>query len=268
MDLKFSVLMSIYNKETSSNLEQCLNSLLTQTILPTEIVVVLDGNIRDELLLILKKYKVRIIKLKHHVGLAQALKIGVSKCKYDLIARMDTDDIALPNRFKLQIKQFQEDDTLALVGGQIVEFDKKGLKNKRIVPTDYKDICIYSKTRNPFNHMTVMFKKNIIINVGNYEDIKGFEDYYLWIKILRSNYKVKNLNDILVKVRIDDNHKKRRGSLKYISYTYKFEKKLYKQKYINLLQFITNLLIRFSISIIPNKLRVKFYDNILRKWGV
>ena len=256
MKYQFSVLMSIYDKEKVENLKECLNSLKIQTIEPNEIVVVVDGKVRDELIDVLNYYKVRVVKLPHHVGLGKALFKGVKSCKYDLIARMDCE---------LQLNEFKKNNDLVLVGGQIVEFNSEKIKKKRIVPTLEKDIIKFSKYRNPFNHMTVMFKKKNILNVGNYKPLDYFEDYYLWVRLLKKGYSVRNIDKVLVKARSDYAHTKRRGSIQYIKYMYNFEKQIYSDGYINLFQFIFNIIIRFFMCIIPNSLRGCFYTIFLRK---
>lgn len=265
MKTKFSVLMSVYDKEKASNLEECLDSIFNQTVKPNQVVVVLDGKLNEKLLNVLKKYKLDLVKLNEHNGLIKALNIGLTKCKYNLVARMDSDDICMPNRFELLLDEFKKDKNLVLVGGQIVEFDENGLKKKRIVPTNKKQIHKFSKKRNPFNHMTVMYKKDIILSLGGYPNTNYFEDYHLWTKVLRKNYNVKNIEDIVVKARSDENHIRRRGGLKYVKYIRKFELELYKDEYISLKELIVNIFERTFTSILPNRLRQVFYNNFLRK---
>lgn len=265
MSRKFSVLMCIYDKEKESNLEECLNSIFNQTKKPNQVVVVLDGILRKELMDILSKYELDIFKLKEKKGLTYALNYGLDKCKYDLVARMDSDDICMENRFELLLNEFSKDKSLVLVGGQIIEFDKNEIKKKRIVPTTKKEIRKFSKKRNPFNHMSVMYKKKIIMKLGGYPKMDYFEDYYLWMKILKNNYNVKNIDNIIVKARSDDNHIKRRGGIKYTKYIRRFEKELYKEGYIDIKCCIINIIERTIVSILPNKLRKTTYNIFLRK---
>lgn len=257
--------MCIYDKEKESNLKECLDSIFNQTIKPNQVVVVLDGPLRRALMDILSNYELDIYKLKEQKGLTYALNYGLKKCKYDLVARMDSDDICIENRFELLLKEFSKDKNLVLVGGQIIEFNGNEIKKKRIVPTSKKEIIKFSKKRNPFNHMSVMYKKNVIIGLGGYPNMDYFEDYYLWMKILKNNYSVKNINEIIIKARSDNNHIKRRGGIKYIKYIRNFEKELYKEGYIDRKCCIINIIERVFISILPNSLRKTTYNIFLRK---
>ena len=128
MSRKFSVLMCVYDKEKESNLKDCLDSIFDQTKKPNQVVVVLDGKLREGLMKILSKYKLDIFEIEERKGLIYALNYGLEKCKYDLVARMDSDDICMKNRFELLLKEFTKDKSLVLVGGQILEFDGKKIK--------------------------------------------------------------------------------------------------------------------------------------------
>ena len=185
--MKFSVLMSIYKKEEPKYFSEALESVLNQTVMPNEIVIIEDGILTKELQDVIIKYKEKypdIIKnypLKENKGLGLALNYGVTKCKHNLIARMDTDDIALPTRFEKQLEIFEKNPSYDIVGGNILEFaEGTNITNTRIVPEKKEEIYKYAKKRNPMNHVTVMFKKDTILEVGNYENLPYFEDYYLW----------------------------------------------------------------------------------------
>lgn len=264
MNKKFSVLMSVYYKENPEYLKQSIESIINQTVKPNEIVIVKDGKLTKELNEVIKKYKVKTVQLKENVGLGKALKIGIEKCKYDIIARMDSDDISTQNRFELQLKEFEKDESLSLVGGQVIEFDEKEIGKKRCAPINIEEIKKFSKKRNPFNHMTVMFKKQDVLKVGNYHHMPFFEDYYLWILLLKNNYKLINVDNVLAYVRSGKEMTKRRGGLKYLLLTYKFEKQIYNLKYIKLNEYLTNLLIRTVVCLVPNKIRRIIYTKILR----
>ena len=130
--------MCIYDKEKESNLKECLDSIFNQTVKPNQVVVVLDGPLRRELMDILSNYKLDIYKLKEQKGLTYALNYGLEKCKYDLVARMDSDDICIENRFELLLKEFSKDKNLVLVGGQIIEFNENEIKKKKNSSNDKK----------------------------------------------------------------------------------------------------------------------------------
>ncbi len=269
--MKFSVLMSIYKKEEPKYFVEALESVLNQTVMPNEIVIIEDGILTKELQYVIIKYKEKypdIIKnypLKENKGLGLALNYGATKCKHNLIARMDTDDIALPTRFEKQLEIFEKNPSYDIVGGNILEFaEGTNITNTRIVPEKKEEIYKYAKKRNPMNHVTVMFKKDAILEVGNYENLPYFEDYYLWCKLIKMNKNMYNIQDILCKVRAGEQMAKRRGGRNYIKAIYKFQKKIEELGIINQLEKNVNTLIRSAVSIAPNNLRSLTYSKLLR----
>lgn len=230
MSLKFSVLMSIYDKEEENNLLQCLDSLATQLVKPTETVIVYDGPIRKSLRDIINRYtselNIKKIKLDKNVGLGQALNVGLTHCNNDIIARMDTDDIAIPSRFKIQINYFLEHPDLALIGSNINEFETSPdqIVSIRKVPNTYNNIRKYALYKCPFNHMTVMFRKNVIIDAGSYIHHHYMEDYNLWLRIIANDHKVLNIEQPLVYARVNKNTLLRRRGFTYVKSEYKLAK--------------------------------------------
>lgn len=277
--MNFSVLISIYHKEKPSNFLECLDSLINQTYLPNEIVIVKDGKLTNELETVLsdfirmnKNIKIIIVPIQQNVGLGTALSIGLKKCNNNLVARMDTDDISALNRFELQINEFIKNPDLLILGGHIKEFinNKDNIVSKRSVPLDYASILKYAKSRNPFNHVTVMFKKDIILQAGNYRKVfaQGYEDYDLWVRVLAmfkgcNNYK--NIDDTLVFVRVGKEMYKRRGSFERLGTALKFRKKLYKNGFITFQQYIFTSIANVVIVVIPTPIRAIIYKKILRK---
>lgn len=160
---KFSVLMSLYIKEKAEYFDECMQSILRQTVLPSEIVIVYDGAISDELRKTVEKYKslhsgwIKTVENEKNKGLGLALADGVPACTYELIARMDTDDIAREDRFEKQLQIFMENQDLDICGSYIIEFegDIDDVLSKRVVPITHNDIAEYQKQRSAFNHMTV-----------------------------------------------------------------------------------------------------------------
>lgn len=270
--MKFSVLMSLYCKENPIHLEKCIHSILRQTLLPSEIIIVKDGKLTKELDCIIEKFKnenpclFNIIELEENKGLGIALAIGLEKCKYDIIARMDTDDICREDRFEKQMNIFKNDYSLDVVGSYISEFENDISKpiSLRKVPINHKDICDYAKKRNPMNHMTVMYKKSSVIKSGNYKPFLWNEDYYLWVRMIVNKNKFYNIPESLVHARTGASMFERRGSLAYAKKDIELQREFYKIGFINLSLCIKNCVVRSIIRIIPNKLRRVVYLNFLR----
>ena len=163
--IKFSVLMSIYKNDKKEFVQESIESIINQTVKPNEIIVVQDGPIPEEIKSLVSEYEkydfFKLIVLNENQGLGKALNIGLENCQYDIVARMDSDDICLEDRFEKQIKEFQKDDSLSVVGGFINEFieNPSEIIGVREVPLTNEEIIKHIKSRNPFNHMTVMFRK-------------------------------------------------------------------------------------------------------------
>jgi glycosyltransferase involved in cell wall biosynthesis len=274
---EFSVCICVYNKDDIQYFKEALDSIINQTLQPNQIVLVVDGIINNDLQNIIYKFNILCFKEKiefdikyliHNVGHGKARKISIEKAKYELIALMDADDICRYDRFEKQIQKFKEDYNLSIVGGQIMEINHNTKKeiSKRIVPNYDKDIKEYIKSRCPFNQMTVMLKKNDVMNVGNYVDFYHNEDYYLWVRMYIEGYNFYNLPDILVDVRINDEFYGRRGGLKYFLSEFKLQRIMYKNSIISLHQFIFNLTVRFILQVVlTDNIRGFIFKKLARK---
>ena len=271
--IKFSVLLSVYKNENPTYLKEALLSILNQTLKASEILIVKDGSLTPELDLCLNKLKkeysdiIKILPFDKNRGLGLALHDGVLACKYNYIFRMDTDDIAEKNRFWEQVKFMESHHELALCGTWVKEFSKKPElpETKTQLPCKHEDIVAFAKSRNPFRHMTVLFKKNAVIKAGNYRDFLWFEDYDLWIRMILAGYKTANIPEYLVNVRADEEMFARRGGFKYIKQDIKFQYFMLTSGFIQFWCFIKNVFVRTVVRILPNKLRIYFYKKILRK---
>lgn len=270
----FSVLLSVYSKEKAEYLDLALDSITgKQTLMPTEVVIVKDGELTEDLDKVLDKYKkkypqiVNFVKLEKNSGLGIALQIGLDNCKYDYIMRMDTDDVACPDRFEKQMNYMKKHPDVSIVGGTIGEFDSSPDEELRIktMPLSYDKVYKYAKFRNPLNHMTVCFRKKDVLEVGSYQPMLYLEDQYLWSRMLVAGKKIENMPDLLVKVRIGNGFYERRGSKNYIKGWKKLQNYLYEQKVITLPQKIRNSLGMRVIVYSPNWFRKFLYDKVLRK---
>ncbi|MDT2737240.1 glycosyltransferase [Enterococcus pseudoavium] len=271
-NVDISLLMSVYVKEKPEYFKEALKSVVTQTLPVKEIVLVLDGPITSDLQKVIDDCQtnnpelINLVPLKENVGLGKALAIGVEACKYELIARMDTDDIMLPERIEKQYAEFVNDPELTIVGSNIDEFydSPQKIVGIRIVPESNEEIRKFSKKRNPFNHMTVMFKKLVILNVGNYQPMMGFEDYYLWVRLLKAGYKGKNVQESLVYARTGEDMYARRGGKKYFVDGLKGRTAIYRAGLGSFTDYFVSCSAHIVISLLPNGLRGKFYEKKLR----
>lgn len=271
--MKFSVLLSVYAKENPVYLEQALESVLCQTCMPNEIVLIEDGPLTSELYRGIEQYEktypsfFRRVPLKQNVGLGRALNQGVLACRYPFIARMDTDDIARPDRFEKQVSAFRANPELSLVGGWIEEFSDSPdeIRSVRSVPLSHQDIVQYAKRRNPINHMTVMFRKQAVLEAGNYLPMDLSEDYYLWYRLIEKGFLLCNLSDILVSVRGGKEMIARRGGFQYWQSERELQQIFLTSGFISRQEYIRNITVRFFARMMPGIVRDLLYQKILRK---
>lgn len=266
---KFSVCMSVYYKEHPEWLNEALNSVYTQTLPPTEVILVEDGPLTDDLYNVIANYpQLKIVKLDNNFGLGYALNEGLKHCSYDLVARMDTDDVCLPQRFEHQVKQFVQNPKLSVASGHIAEFieSKDNIIGERVVPIGDSNIKRYLKRRDPFNHVAVMFRKSDVIKAGGYLPWHFNEDSYLWIRMFMAGCYFDNLDEVLVNVRVGKEMYARRGGWKYFKSEHALQKLKLKNKIITPVDYIVNTSIHFIVKVLmPNKIRALLFQNILRK---
>ena len=267
--MKFSVLLSIYIKEQPVYLKESLDSLFKQTLPPDEIVLVKDGPLTPESDKVITEYQLqhptlKVIPLSKNQGLGKALNEGLKHCSYDLIARMDTDDIAKPDRFEKQIKVFQEHPEIDICSAWIEEFEgtPDNILATRKLPETHEEILKYAKHRCPINHPVVMYKKSAVLKAGGYN---GFpEDYRLWINMLMTGARFYNIQESLLYFRFSSAMVKRRGGWKYAMADAKSQWDFYRTGFLNLPDLIYNITVRISVRIVPNSLRSFIYKKFLR----
>ena len=271
--MKFSVLISIYFKEKSSNFNRAMQSIWDeQSIKPREIVLVEDGELTDELYNAINLWKERlgqnlkVIKLKENLGLGDALAIGLKECSFELVARMDSDDISLPKRFEKQLEIFRISENIDICSSWISEFegDEGNIYAYRRLPENHNDIVKFAKLRSPINHPAAMFKKSAVLQAGNYQKMLLIEDYYLWVRMILKGFKFYNIQEVLVNMRAGKDQLARRQGLKYAINELKVQRLFYKMGFLNLYEFLRNATLKFSIRIMP-KFILRVVYKILRR---
>lgn len=268
----YSVLMSVYYKERPEYLRQAMKSIFDQTVVTDDFVLICDGPLTEELDKVINEYKhihediLNVYRIENNVGLGNALNLGITKCKNELVARMDSDDISRKERCEKQLKIFEKDDSIDIVSGTIEEFvgDIKNVKSCRNLPEKNQDIIKFAKLRSPFNHACIMYKKNKVIEAGSYKDFYFLEDYYLWIRMLNSGCQGYNIQEPLLWVRAGNDMYKRRSGIKYVNSQKNLLTYMKKIGFINKFEFIIGVLIRTCVSLSPNLLRKHLYNNFLR----
>ena len=275
MSLQFSVITSVYKNDKPEYIRVALDSLLVQqTVKPDEIVLVQDGPVSYETSRLLLEYKdnygekLNVIKLTQNKGLGNALMLGVENAKYDIVARMDSDDICAPNRFEKQLAYLESHPECDIVGGQITEFidTPDNIVGKREVPCDNEAIYHYMRSRCALNHPTVMFKKKAVLDAGNYQDWFWNEDYYMWIRMMERGCVFANLPDVLVNMRSGLDQYGRRGGKKYFDSEIGIKKLMLEKGMITRKEYFINYIQRFIIQLmLPNSVRGWVFRTFARK---
>ncbi len=271
-DTKFSVSMCVYIKDNPEWFKTAVESILNQTVKPSEVVLVVDGPVNAQLDAVIMHYEnnpiFRVVRLPENVGHGKARRAGLTHCRYELVALMDADDISASNRFEKQLEMFEADESLAIVGSNITEFveEPDNVVGARVVETDDAAIKADMKVRCPMNQVTVMFRKSAVDKVGGYMDWFNEEDYYLWLRMYLDGARFANLPDHLVNVRVGKEMYQRRGGKKYFLSEAKLQKYMYDNKVIGFIDFIVNVGKRFIVQIVlPNKLRSWVFKKFARK---
>lgn len=269
----FSVAMSVYKNDNPIFFDRALQSITeNQKVMPTEIVIIVDGPVDEKINAVIEKYSekygnLNVIRLDKNAGLGNALKLAIENAKYELIARMDSDDISAPNRFEQQLEIMTKNSAVDIVGGDISEFIgyENNIVAKRKVPILDKEIKEYLKTRCPFNHMTVMYKRSAVLKSGNYIDLFYNEDYWLWIRMVENNCIMANTGTILVNARVGEDMYKRRGGKQYFNSEMFLQKYMLKNGIINLPTFVLNSSKRFVVQmLLPNAIREWVFKTFAR----
>ena len=271
---KFSVAMSVYKNDKPDQLDVALKSICEQSLPADEIYLVIDGPIGEELQSIIDRYAAQygnftINQLPTNGGLGNALRLAVENCKYDLILRMDSDDISAPGRFRKQIEAYKEEPA-DVIGGWTLGFI--GDLNDGDVSSAKRKLCDeeikkYFQKRSPMSHVTVLFKREAVLAAGNYMDLFYHEDYYLWARMIKNGAKFRNIPEYLVYVRMGREQAKRHGGWKYFKAEYFLRKYMLKNKLTSFGSFLKQTTIRVVYQLlIPAGLRNHLAMKYKRKY--
>lgn len=266
-----SAVVCVYEKDNADHFETAVNSLLEQTLLPDEIIIVGDGKLSralyDKIESLQKRYSgVKFFELEKNVGIGAASNFGITKCKHELVAKMDSDDISLPERIEKQVAEFEKDPSLSMLGGQIEEFannDPDRVVSRRKVPTSYEEIVHFARRRSPLNNPTIMFRKDAVQSVGGYPEMNRAEDYLLFAKLIAADEELRNLPDVIVKYRLDAGNIKRRKSWANTKEMIHSRKEAYKLGVARWSDYVFMKFAFLGLFLTPS-----FIAKLLYKWGL
>mgnify|MGYP002624599056 CR=1 FL=1 len=271
----FSVLLSVYKNDNPEHFRIALESITSdQTVRPSEVILVVDGPVPngiDEVISDVQKDASKlyhIIRFDKNQGLGIALQKGMEVATNDIVIRMDSDDIAVPDRLDRQIRFMISHQDVAICGGQIEEFvdEENNIVGKRMVPCSNDDIRNYMKSRCPFNHMTVALRRSEVLRAGNYQPWFWNEDYYLWIRMMLAGCKFANLLETLVHVRVGKDMYARRGGMKYFKSEEGIQRFMLKNHLVSFPRYLFNVSARLAVQVLmPNWVRGFVFQKLFRK---
>ena len=269
---EYSVLMSVYKNDKPEFLDLAIASMACQTVEPKDIVIVCDGPLTSELDATLEKWQkvlekqLTLHRLNENHGLGFALNVGLSLCKCDIVARMDSDDISRPERCEILLSKLISEG-LDLVGGAIEEFDRAAgdMGVVRMPPLTKKDIDTWLKGRNPFNHMSVLFDRHVVEGAGGYEPFPWMEDYWLWARMIARGCRCANVSDVVVDVRTGEGMYARRSNVAYLKSQVRFFAELRKLGLVGRADQVKAVAQRTMATILPTSLVKLVYNTLLRE---
>lgn len=271
----FSVSMCVYGKDDPAQCDAAIQSVVEQTVPPSEIVLVVDGPIPEAIQTVIVKWAsilpesaFRVIYLEKNMGHGEARRVSFENCTRDLIALMDADDLSVSTRFERQLAYLEAHPEVSVVGGHIHEFigDPANCVGKRMVPLEDADIKSYMRKRCPMNQVTVLFRKADVAEVGGYIDWYCEEDYYLWVRLALAGKRFGNVDESLVDVRVGEEMYQRRGGLRYFRSEAKLQWYMLRHGVISIPRYVINVAERLILQVLmPNRIRGWVFQTFARQ---
>lgn len=268
--MDYSVLMTVYKKDSPEYLSQSIKSMLNQTVKTNDFVLVCDGEITEELehaissSFIGNEDILNLIRLKENVGLGKALNLTLPLCKNVWVARMDDDDIAHLDRCEKELLYLEQHPEVSILGSYVNEFvdNPSNVIRTKKVPVEKAEICEFSKRRNPFNHSTLFIHRDRLIQVGNYSEMRTNQDVETWVRALNHGLIGANIAEALVDFRFDRNTYLRRKNWNNVKLMISVWKSFYDRGYCSLVDYIYVASMQMAVWIMPIKIVEWAYDHL------
>ena len=269
---EYSVLMSVYSGENPDFFRTSVESILDQTYPPDDFVLVCDGKLTRKLDEVVSYFEdnyecFRPVRLAEKVGTGECANIGIENCRNEYIVKMDSDDIALPNRCEISMYALAKHPEIDILGAYIDEFDSdtgEYISTKR-TPVSHKEIMKYARRRNPFNNQTLVYKKSLAKKVGGYSNIKRCEDYEFVVKMLAGGARGRNIGRTLVKYRTSSENFERRKNWDNTRSFIQVRWKIYRMGFSHFVDFLIPCTAQLIMFIMPSSFTKKIYKKVLRK---
>lgn len=268
----FSLLVPVYGGDRAAHVRRALRSAVDdQTVRPDQVVIVRDGPVNDELAACLDDVRencpvpVTFVALERNRGLGPALDQGLNACWFDVVARMDADDIAMPNRFEVELPLIADAD---IVGSGLLEFagDTDQIVGQRVPPIGSDKIKRYARIHDPFNHPTVVYRRGAVQAAGGYGDLPLMEDYSLFARMLQAGARPVNVPEPLVFYRVGSTAFKRRGGIDLLRSEMRLQREFRRQGFTTVGEYLRNVAIRGGYRLVPWWFRRAIYRPVVTRY--
>lgn len=271
--LPYSALMTVYRKVIPRHFAKSTGCVLAQTLPTDNFVIVCDGPLTPELVEVIEDLERRnpgvvdVLRLSENVGTAVATQRGLECCQHNLVMKLDADDICIPERAEIQVSVFEDDPGLSICGSYMAEFvDGSGEPCQiRAVPLEQEDILTYSRRRNPFNNITIMYKRDDVLAAGGYGTLRRAQDYELYVRMLHKGYRARNIETVLSSARLDADNLARRATLNNLKGFLLVRWTIFRSGYSSLPDLIIPCAGQLAYMALPKGLRGRLYQKLLRK---
>jgi glycosyltransferase involved in cell wall biosynthesis len=261
----FSLLVPVYDGDRPDHIRRAMRSAVDdQTVRPDQVVIVRDGPVRDELARCLDELQraspvpVTFVPLRTNRGLGPALDQGLAASWFDVIARMDADDVSMPHRFEVELPLIAEAD---IVGAGLYEFveDTNEIVGQRVPPTGPARIRRYARMHDPFNHPTVVYRREAVLAAGGYGDLPLMEDYALFARMLAGGARPVNVAEPLVFYRVGEEAFRRRGGARLLRSELRLQREFLRRGFTSPPEYLRNVIVRGGYRLVPWWLRRAVY---------
>lgn len=270
----FALLLPVYIRDDPDYLRAAFRSAVQeQTLRPDHVLLVRDGPVTDELARCIDELRetspvpVQLVPIERSAGLGPALDAGLLASPHDIVARMDADDIAMPNRFEVQVPLVR--NGADIVGAGLVEFDTDPSMpgRRRVPPVDPDDIRRYAHIHDPFNHPTVIYRRRAVLAAGGYGDLPLMEDYWLFSRMLAGGARPMNIAEPLVYYRVGSGAYQRRGGREQLQSELALQRRLRDSGLISRRQYVRNVIVRGGYRLLPWRVRRTLYRLVVAGYG-
>ncbi|HWC36456.1 MAG TPA: glycosyltransferase [Mycobacteriales bacterium] len=265
----FALLLPVFAGDRPNHFDRAFRSSAHDQFLPPDqVVLVQDGPVDDELASCITHLRetspvpVTYLRLDDNVGLGPALDAGLEASQYDVVARMDADDVSMPWRFQVQLPLIESAD---IVGAGLLEFtdDIDHVVGRRIPPVEAAVIREYARLHDPFNHPTVVYRRQAVQAAGGYGRLARMEDYWLFARMLADGAEPVNVAEPLVYYRVGGGAYQRRGGAGMLRAEAVLQREMRRAGITSGPEYARNLAVRGGYRLVPWRLRRGLYTSLV-----